>query len=73
MLNNEGGLVGRKGPPYNIMNYMRYGICLKMWFVLGAICLMSCSGGNDSLADTNIEKAVSYTHLDVYKRQELEK
>ena len=56
MLNNEGGLVGRKGPPYNIMNYMRYGICLKMWFVLGAICLMSCSGGNDSLADTNIEK-----------------
>ena len=38
------------------MNYMRYRICLKMWFILGAICLMSCSGGNDSLADTNIEK-----------------
>lgn len=36
------------------MNNMQYGICLRIWLVL--MCLVSCSGGNDSLADTSVEK-----------------
>lgn len=35
---------------------MRLGMCLRMWLVLGAMCLMSCSDGNDSLDDVDVEK-----------------
>ena len=35
---------------------MTYEIYLKAWLVLGTMWLMSCSDGNDSLADTNIDK-----------------
>lgn len=55
-MNNGGGLVGWESSPHNTINNMRYGIYLRMWFILGAICLMSCSDGNNSLANTDIEK-----------------
>lgn len=55
-MNNGGGLVGWESSPHNTINNMRYGIYLRMGFILGVICLMSCSDGNNSLADTDIEK-----------------
>ncbi len=38
------------------MDNMQYGVCLRICLVLGAMCLMSCNGGNDSLDGTNAEK-----------------
>ena len=55
-MNNGGGLVGWESSPHNTINNMRNGKYLRIWFILGAICLMSCSDGNNSLADTDIEK-----------------
>lgn len=34
---------------------MRYGICLRIWFVLGAVYLIVCRDSNNALSDTNVE------------------